>query len=269
VVFFGLQPTRKVIYLLYSKKRIKLLHKTLKLFVYDQFPSFTPQTTETYTYPYSLFLNTYCFRFFSIIMAMQSPSSTFSYGFTYQVFLSFRGSDTRYGFTGNLYKALTDKGIHTFIDDNHLPRGNEITPSLIKAIEESRIFIPIFSTNYASSSFCLDELVHIIHCYKTKGRLVLPVFFGVHPTSMRHHTGSYGEALAEHEKRFQNDKDNMERLQRWKMAIRQVSNLSGYHFTLGYPTLHKSYFSFLYFLAYCLNVVVIVVYLLTYLSGHE
>jgi hypothetical protein len=81
-------------------------------------------------------------------MAIQSPS---------RVFLSFRGSDTRNNFTGNLYKALIDKGIRTFIDDNDLERGDEITPSLVKAIEESRIFIPIFSANYASSSFCLDE----------------------------------------------------------------------------------------------------------------
>ncbi|XP_039691085.1 disease resistance protein RUN1 [Medicago truncatula] len=164
-------------------------------------------------------------------MAIQSPSSSssFSHGFTYQVFLSFRGTDTRHSFTGNLYKALTDKGIHTFIDDNDLQRGDEITPSLLKAIDESRIFIPVFSINYASSSFCLDELVHIIHCYKTKGRLVLPVFFGVEPTNVRHQKGSYGEALAEHEKRFQNDKNNMERLQRWKVALSQAANLSGYH----------------------------------------
>jgi hypothetical protein len=181
---------------------------------------------------------------------MQSPSSSssFSYGFKYQLFLSFRGTDTRHGFTGNLYKALIDKGIHTFIDDNDLQRGDEITPSLIKAIEESRIFIPIFSANYASSSFCLDELVHIIHCYKTKGRLILPVFVGVDPTDVRHHTGSYGEALDEHEKKFQNDKNNMERLQRWKVALSQASNLSGYHFRPGYPTLLKSCFSFLYIL---------------------
>ena len=182
---------------------------------------------------------------------MQSPSSSssFSYAFTYQVFLSFRGTDTRHGFTGNLYNALMDKGIRTFIDDNDLEKGDEITPSLVTAIEESRIFIPVFSINYASSSFCLNELVHILHCYKTKGRLVLPIFFGVEPTIVRHHKGSYGEALAEHEKRFQNDKKKMERLQQWKVALSQAANLSGQHYEHGYPTLLKSYFSLLYFLS--------------------
>ncbi|XP_058722613.1 disease resistance protein RPV1-like isoform X2 [Vicia villosa] len=167
-------------------------------------------------------------------MARQSPTSSFSYEFTYQVFLSFRGTDTRYGFTGNLYKALTDKGINTFIDDNNLQRGDEITPSLIKAIQESRIFIPVFSIDYASSSFCLDELVQIIHCFKSKGRLVLPVFYGVEPTQVRHWSGSYGEALAKHEERFQNNKQNMERLHQWKIALNQAANFSGYHFSSGY-----------------------------------
>ncbi|KEH29798.1 disease resistance protein RUN1 [Medicago truncatula] len=169
-------------------------------------------------------------------MAMQSPSSSssFSYRFTYQVFLSFRGTDTRDGFTGHLYKALTDKGIHTFIDDRDLQSGDEIKPSLDNAIEESRIFIPVFSINYASSSFCLDELVHIIHCYKTKGRLVLPVFYGVDPTHIRHQSGSYGEHLTKHGKSFQNNKKNMERLHQWKLALTEAANLSGYHFSSGY-----------------------------------
>ena len=181
-------------------------------------------------------------------MAIQpaSSSTSISSGFKYQVFLSFRGIDTRHGFTGNLYKALTDKGIHTFIDDNDLQRGDEITPK--NAIEESRIFIPILSANYASSSFCLDELVHIIHCYKTKGCSVLPVFYGVDPPHIRRQTGSFGEHLTKHEEKFQNNKENMERLEQWKMALTQAANFSGYHSSQGYPTLLKSYFSFLYFL---------------------
>lgn len=172
-------------------------------------------------------------------MALQS-SSSFTYGFTYDVFLSFRGSDTRYGFTGNLWKALSGRGIHTFIDDKDLERGDEITPALIKAIEESRIAIPVFSNNDASSSFCLDELVNIIDRVKAKGRLVLPIFYDVDPSHVRHQTGSYGEALAKHEARFKVNKkkfnENMERLQKWKAALHQIANLSGHHFKLGYTT---------------------------------
>ncbi|XP_027359407.1 TMV resistance protein N-like [Abrus precatorius] len=175
-------------------------------------------------------------------MAERSSSSSFSYKFTYDVFLSFKGSDTRLGFTGHLWKALHDKGIHTFIDDRELQRGDEITASLVKAIQESRIAIPVFSKDYASSSFCLDELVNIIERVKAKGRLVLPIFYDVDPSHLRHQMGIYGEALAKHEARFANDvenlNDNMDRLRKWKMALNQAASLSGHHFKHGHEYEH-------------------------------
>jgi hypothetical protein len=181
-------------------------------------------------------------------MALQSPSSSFANEyFNYQVFLSFRGTDTRYGFANNLYRALDDKGIHTFIDHTGLQRGDEITPTLIKTINESRIYIPIFSTNYATSSFCLDELVHIMHGFKEKDRVVIPVFYGVDPSDVRHQNkGSYSEALAEHKKKFQNNEKNMERLCQWKIALEQAANIAGHHFKTGYPSFIQSFFPIFY-----------------------
>ncbi|MED6143192.1 hypothetical protein PIB30_004283 [Stylosanthes scabra] len=168
-------------------------------------------------------------------MDLQSPFSsvhTFNYDYKcqYDVFISFRGQYTRYGFTGNLYKALCDKGIHTFIDDEELQRGDQISPSLLKAIQESRIAIIVLSPNYASSSFCLDELVSILHSFKGKNLLVLPVFYDVDPSDVRHQRNSFGEAMAEHEKRLKND---LNKVQKWKEALHQVANLLGYHFKYG------------------------------------
>jgi len=157
-----------------------------------------------------------------------------SSSFTYDVFLSFRGEDTRHGFTGHLYKALHDRGIYTFIDDEELQRGEEITPALLKAIQESKIAIIVLSMNYASSSFCLDELDCILECYNKKDMLVLPVFFKVDPSDVRDQKGSYGEALVKHEQRFNH---NMEKLEKWKKALRQVADVSGFHLKHGYPTL--------------------------------
>lgn len=157
-------------------------------------------------------------------------STSFSNGWKYDVFLNFRGSDTRYGFTGHLYKALCDRGIHTFIDDEELQRGEEITPLLVKAIEGSRIAIPVFSKNYASSTFCLDELVHILACVKEKGTLVLPVFYEVDPSDVRHQRGSYKDALNSHKERFN---DDQEKLQKWRNSLSQAANLAGYHFKHG------------------------------------
>ena len=88
----------------------------------------------------------------------------------------------------------------------------------------------MLSQNYASSSFCLDELVTILHC-KSQGLLVIPVFYNVDPSDVRHQKGSYGEAMAKHQKSF---KAKKEKLQKWRMALQQVADLSGYHFKDGY-----------------------------------
>ena len=81
----------------------------------------------------------------------------------YDVFLSFRGEDTREGFTSHLYKALCDKGFHTFIDDK-LRRGEEISKELIQAIKNSMILVIVFSENYTESKWYLDELAEIVKC---------------------------------------------------------------------------------------------------------
>ncbi|KAL3025831.1 hypothetical protein AAZX31_04G200400 [Glycine max] len=163
-------------------------------------------------------------------MALRSGSSSF----TYDLFLSFRGSDTRQGFAANLYKALANRGIYTSIDDEELQSGEEITPTLLKAIEESRISMAVLSVNYASSSFCLDELATIFDCAERKALLV---FYKVEPSHVRHRKVSYGEALAKKEERF---KHNMDKLPKWKMPFYQAANLSGYHFKDGYPP-YQSY----------------------------
>ncbi|XP_028207473.1 TMV resistance protein N-like isoform X2 [Glycine soja] len=156
-------------------------------------------------------------------------ATTRSLASKYDVFLNFRGEDTRHGFTGNLYKALHDRGIYTFNYELELLRGEKIVPALSKAIQESRIAITVLSENYAYSSFCLDELVTILD-YKSEGLLVIPVFYKVDPYYVSHQRGSYGEAMAKHEKRFES---KMEKLQKWRTALHQVADLSGYHFEDG------------------------------------
>ena len=90
-----------------------------------------------------------------------SSSSSSTRRWNYDVFLSFRGEDTREGFTSHLYKALCDKGINTFIDDK-LHRGEGISDELILVIESSSILVIVFSENYADSIWCLYELAEIV-----------------------------------------------------------------------------------------------------------
>lgn len=150
--------------------------------------------------------------------------------FRYDVFINFRGKDTRHRFTGYLYHFLCKKGIRTFIDSEKLQFGEKITPSLLMAIKDSRIAITVFSENYASSSFCLDELVHILDWIKGEDRFVLPVFYHVDPSDLRYHRGAWGEALDKHEERLKND-DGMERLNKWKMALQAAAGMNGTHLT--------------------------------------
>ena len=91
-----------------------------------------------------------------------SSSSSSTHMWKYDVFLSFRGEDTRNNFTDHLYAALNQKGICTFRDDEKLERGKLITPVLLKAIEDSLFAIVVLSKNYASSTWCLDELAKIM-----------------------------------------------------------------------------------------------------------
>ncbi|KAH0669315.1 hypothetical protein KY285_023477 [Solanum tuberosum] len=80
----------------------------------------------------------------------------------YNVFLSFREKDTRRNFTSHLYQGLKDRGIFTFLDDERLEDGDSISEELVKAIEESQVAIIVFSKNYATSRWCLNELVKIM-----------------------------------------------------------------------------------------------------------
>uniref|UniRef100_A0A5B7BEF0 ADP-ribosyl cyclase/cyclic ADP-ribose hydrolase n=1 Tax=Davidia involucrata TaxID=16924 RepID=A0A5B7BEF0_DAVIN len=156
---------------------------------------------------------------------IQDGSSSSVPRWSHDVFLSFRGEDTRKNFTDHLYTALVQAGIHTFRDDDELPRGKEISSELLKAIQESRISIIVFSKNYASSRWCLDELVKINECRKIIGQLVLPLFYNVDPSDVRKQTGSFAEAFARHEERFLAE---MDRVEKWRTALTEVGNLSGW-----------------------------------------
>ena len=146
----------------------------------------------------------------------------------YDVFLSFRGEGTHYNFVGHLYEALIQKGIHTFKDDKNLDRGKPISTELLKAIGESRFAIVILSKDYASSAWCLDELAHIIHCKKEMGMIILPVFHHVDPSDIRKQLGTFEQAFIEHEK-----KENKERVEKWRDALREVGSTSTYLFLLN------------------------------------
>ena len=155
-------------------------------------------------------------------LSLIPSSSSNTCQFKYDVFLSFRGEDTRNKFTSHLEKALRDKKIVTFID-YQLNSGDEISPSLLKAIEESQISIIVFSQDYASSGWCLEELVKILERKQNHEQIVIPVFYEIDPSHVRHQSGSFAVAFAKHQQRTCKDK-----VQRWKDALKEAANLSGF-----------------------------------------
>ncbi|KAH9726917.1 ADP-ribosyl cyclase/cyclic ADP-ribose hydrolase [Citrus sinensis] len=144
----------------------------------------------------------------------------------YDVFLSFRGEDTRVSFTCHLYYNLNERTkIKTFIDDEELRRGDEISPALLNAIEGSKISVVIFSKDYASSKWCLNELVKIVECKHTNGQIVIPVFYSVSPSDVRHQAGIFGDGFDKLEQQF---KEKPEMVQKWRDALKETSHLAGH-----------------------------------------
>ncbi|CAN1289511.1 Disease resistance protein L6 [Linum perenne] len=145
----------------------------------------------------------------------------------YEVFLSFRGPDTRREITDVLYHFLVRSKIRTFKDDEDLRVGEGIWPSLVEAIKDSKIYVPIFSETYAHSKWCLKELAEMIECQKQhKRHIILPIFYKVDPGDVRKQTGPYEEAFKQHRKNF-DDKT----IQNWKDALKEVGQLKGWHVT--------------------------------------
>ncbi|XP_031273724.1 TMV resistance protein N-like [Pistacia vera] len=159
-------------------------------------------------------------------MAASSSSSSSSITqVKYDVFLSFRGEDVRDNFISHLDKALRRKKIKTFIDAQ-LDAGEKIAASILKAIEESKISVIIFSENYAGSRWLLDELIKIIECKNLWGQIVRPVFYHIDPSDVRNQTGAFGEVFSRMEERF---KDSSEKLVRFRSALKEAASISGFY----------------------------------------
>ncbi|KAF7849875.1 hypothetical protein BT93_L0180 [Corymbia citriodora subsp. variegata] len=100
----------------------------------------------------------------------------------------------------------------------------------MKAIEESQIAIIVFSKDYASSWWCLEEAARIMDCKKERALMVFPLFYKVEPREVRTPRERYREAMIKHESKF--GKDSKE-VKRWEKALFDAGNLSGWHLKDG------------------------------------
>ncbi|CAI0429216.1 unnamed protein product [Linum tenue] len=163
----------------------------------------------------------------SVLAASSSVLSSALPPGEYEVFLSFRGPDVRNTFADHLYTSLHRSRIRTFRDEEELRKGEGIAPSLVQAIPNSKIYVPILTKQYASSKWCLQELAQMVGCWKQKkGHLILPIFYFVDPRDARHQHGSYQEAFEQHAR-----KHSPETVNEWKEALREVGQMKGWHVT--------------------------------------
>ncbi|KAL8262640.1 hypothetical protein R6Q59_023989 [Mikania micrantha] len=176
-----------------------------------------------------------------VVLTELLPSSSSTYvldhhhnlTYDYDVFLSFRSKDTRNDFTYHLYNALLDSGIITFLNDEEIETREPLKPELESAIRSSKASVIILSKNYASSTWCLDELVLILHQKSICKQYVIPIFYHVEPTHARKLHNSFKEAMADHKQKMEAETDAEKRsqfakkMESWKMALTQVSDLKG------------------------------------------
>ncbi|XP_022727657.1 TMV resistance protein N-like [Durio zibethinus] len=156
-------------------------------------------------------------------MASSSPSSSNRQP-EYDVFLSFRGEETRLNFTSHLLKALKDPGINVFYDEETLKMGEELSPALLKAIAEAQIAIIVLSEGYASSSWCLRELCEIMKRYTEEQLIVVPIFYNINPSDVRNLRGNFKKSFDEHQR-----KKPAGDVEQWKGAFAKVADLKGCH----------------------------------------
>ncbi|XP_061371586.1 TMV resistance protein N-like [Gastrolobium bilobum] len=145
--------------------------------------------------------------------------------FEYDVFLSFRGKDTRASFTSHLCTSLQNAAIRTFRDDDEIRRGDQIKISLWQAIRMSKIIVIVLSRNYANSRWCMEELEFIMENCRTKGQVVVPVFYGVDPSEVRNLTGEFGEAFKDLKSRISMDAN---REKNWRKVLLEVGGIAGF-----------------------------------------
>ncbi|GJX21219.1 Toll/interleukin-1 receptor-like protein [Tanacetum coccineum] len=143
-------------------------------------------------------------------------------GTSYDVFLSFRGEDTRHSFTDHLYKELVRVGIRTFRDNDEIGRGQELKPEIEKAIQSSEASVIVLSENYATSTWCLDELLMILEQMKECNHFVIPVFYHVDPSDVRKQNKTF-DIKVKRSSRWTHDN-----VVRWKAALTKVANLTGF-----------------------------------------
>lgn len=102
----------------------------------------------------------------SLLLVLPSMSSH-SQRWIYEVFINFRGEDTRKNFVSHLYAALSNLGVNTFLDDENLLRDTELREKLMSAIRGPHSYLYCYLRawrNHEAMLFflCFTMLIHLL-----------------------------------------------------------------------------------------------------------
>ncbi|XP_054816990.1 TMV resistance protein N-like [Prosopis cineraria] len=141
---------------------------------------------------------------------------------------SFKGDDRTCEFTDRLWAALESDDFNTFWDDKKLEPIHSIflPPHFLKAIQQSNISIVVFSKNYASSIWFLQELSEIAARIHEPRHTVFPIFYDVDPSDVQNQINSFEKAFAKHEQIFTTD---LSTVHNWRLAMKGVAHRPGWY----------------------------------------
>lgn len=138
-----------------------------------------------------------------------------------------------------MHNVFAKKEITVF-NDQKIERGHTIGSELVLAIREAEASIVLLSQNYASSSWCLDELVEILKCKEASGQIVMPIFYDVDPSDVRKQKGGFGIAF---EKTCEGETEEQKQI--WVDALTYVATIAGEHSRNWFVTFTCLVYSFL------------------------
>ncbi|CAN8253644.1 unnamed protein product [Cochlearia groenlandica] len=143
-----------------------------------------------------------------------------------KVFVSYRGDELRYNFVSHLSDAFERNGINFFIDIFE-QRGKDLKNIFVR-IQESNIALPIFSTRYAESEWCMDELVEIKKLVDEEQLQVIPIFYKVEAEDVKNQTegSEFGDnfwKLARSNLRLSSG----DKIMKWIEALKCISHKMG------------------------------------------
>ncbi|XP_039173294.1 TMV resistance protein N-like [Eucalyptus grandis] len=140
-----------------------------------------------------------------------------------EVILSYVTSDSLIGFVGSLRRCLEADGIRVF----RVGDLSSILPEeLRRLVSGSNIYIPIFSTAYARSVFCLETLALMVeHTSRSGGKkVILPVFYDVERSDVQPDQKSrYRDALDVHKQEWGDEKVKL-----WAKALVEAGKVKGW-----------------------------------------